>query len=203
MVLKLNVKKKPGKVGSKSSDKTPSKVGKAQAEKDAAKAAAALAAKEAAEAAVEEAEEAIKAVHAANAAFEENFPEACEALEAIDVIRTAAEELIISAKPLVAVHKQSVGSFTAKRSFRQAHYDDKDVHSLFADGIRNSTDPEQTEAMVNWLVTMFTRGGFKGIKLDADVARIIITQNPELGVFLQEAFVERREQTTSVSVPSI
>jgi hypothetical protein len=191
----LNIKR-----GSKSSNKTPSKALK--------KTSAELAAEEqasnvqSASTAVEEAVELINETFAARAGWQEDFPEASKALSAVKHLEDATEEAITRAKPLVAAAKQTVGPFKCSRKFSKAAYNSKAVLKCFLEAYQQGDEAEQG-LLASALMDIIDRGMISDIKIDKDVARILLAQSPDLTELLAPAWEDRRELSPSISVPKL
>jgi len=188
------------KLGSKSSNKAPSKALKKTPEEIEKEEQATLV--QAAAEAVEQAQELIDETHAARAEWTEGFPEANKALKAVKRLEDTTQEAIMSAKPLVAAAKQTVGDFKCSRKFSTARYGTKAVLKCFLEAYKQGDEEEQM-VLASAFMELIDRGMVVDLKIDKDVARILLAQNPDLTELLAPAWEDRKEMTPSISVPKI
>jgi hypothetical protein len=183
------------KPDSKSSSKTPSK-----ALKKSAKSPEELT-KEAAQVAVQEAEGMIEEVTQARTEWSETFPEANLALEDVRHLEDATGEAIMRAKPLVAATGTTISGFKCQRRFSKPRHDATKVLEVFVAAFEGAKNEEEEANIAAAFMLLAQRGMIKDLKLDTDVARVILAQQPDLTNFLAEAWVDKTELTPSVSVP--
>jgi len=127
------------------------------------------------------------------AEWDQNFSEANQAWQDVMRQEDTVQDAIQRAKPLVAASKMSINDFIAQRKWSEGHYDDGDLTRLIA------AADDGNEVLMQFLLN----GVVKGISLDKQRATAWFAQHPEYATRFQDAWKERTEMTTAVTVPKV